>query len=118
MKEYFVPAIGFLLLLVIVAGALWDGSRYEKQVDAVLGHLLMRGESYGHEMVKESNGVLGRGTVYVLLGQLEQQGLLKSREEGCPSEYLGIPRRLYRMTSQGRAEALQRVERLAKARAR
>jgi DNA-binding PadR family transcriptional regulator len=37
---------------------------------------------FGAELVRKSDGVLGRGTVYVWLSELEEQGLVKRRVEG------------------------------------
>ena len=57
-------------------------------------------ELYGLEMVKASNGALGRGTIYVLLDRMEDKGFVASKAEkqdGAP----GMPRRLYRITGLG-----------------
>ena len=56
-------------------------------------------ELYGLEMTKLS-GSLKRGSIYVVLGRMEDQGFVKGREvkeEGTP----GMPRRLYRITGLG-----------------
>lgn len=112
-----VPIAGCVLLVLVFVGAFLDTLHREKQVDAVLGHLLMFGESYGREMVGFSRGVLARGTVYVLLGQLEQEGLVYSREEALTPDYVGIPRRLYSLTARGHAEAIRRASEITKAKA-
>lgn len=111
-----VPIAGCLLMALVFAFALRDTLNHEKRVDAALGHLLLNGESYGLDMVQESNGVLARGTVYALLGQLEQERLVASRMD-YPFErrHLGNPRRLYKLTERGRAEALRRADELSKA---
>jgi PadR family transcriptional regulator PadR len=58
------------------------------------------GEMYGLEMVKASDGTLGRGTIYVILDRLEDKGFVKSRAEKQPGE-AGMPRRLYKITGLG-----------------
>jgi PadR family transcriptional regulator len=67
---------------------------------AALELLLSGREMYGLQMVEASEGNLRRGTVYVLLGRMEDQGLISSR----PVESRGtggLPRRLYRITGLG-----------------
>ncbi len=62
---------------------------------AILGLLVPKGEMYGLEMVKESDGNLKRGSIYVLLSRMSDKGYIESKEE--PREYpeIGIPRRKY-----------------------
>lgn len=60
-------------------------------------------ELYGLQMVKESGGALKMGTVYVILGRLEEKGFVESRrEELKESSERSVPRRLYKITGQGR----------------
>jgi DNA-binding PadR family transcriptional regulator len=115
MKELIVPALGLLLLALVVAFALWDGRREDKREDAILGILLFHQELYGLDMVKRSGGLLKRGTIYITLGNLEARGLIQSRD----GLWRGgeIPRRLYCITEAGREEALARVDEISKARA-
>ena len=57
-------------------------------------------ELYGLEMIKRSKGALKRGSIYVVLGRMENQGFIKGREvkeKGTP----GMPRRLYRISGLG-----------------
>ncbi|QRY31156.1 PadR family transcriptional regulator [Variovorax sp. PDNC026] len=56
-------------------------------------------ELYGLQMVKNSDGALKMGTIYVTLGRLEQKGFVESRREQDPTQ--AIPRRLYKITSAG-----------------
>ena len=63
--------------------------------------LVGRGESYGLQLVKASDGELKRGSVYVVLGRLEEKGFVESRQEDETPEYIGIPRRLYKITGVG-----------------
>lgn len=68
---------------------------------AVLGLLVSKGEMYGLEMVKESEGNLKRGSIYVILSRMTDKGYVESKEE--PREYpeIGIPRRKYRVSGLG-----------------
>lgn len=54
---------------------------------------------YGLEMVRES-GRLKRGTVYVTLSRMTDDGLVESWTEDSEHES-GLPRRLYRVTGHG-----------------
>lgn len=71
----------------------------------VLGLLIRGEEKYGLELVRESEGELKRGTVYVLLDRMTDKGLVESRQEVNPT-LSGLPRRLYKPTGLG-AKALQ-----------
>lgn len=59
------------------------------------------GEMCGRDIVKSSDGTVGRGTVYVRLARLEDEGLVSSREERDSHD---LPRRWYRLTEAGRRE--------------
>lgn len=56
------------------------------------------GETYGLDMVKQSDGRLKRGTIYVTLDRMEDKGFIESREEPTES---GPVRRLYRILGLG-----------------
>ncbi|MGH7869611.1 MAG: PadR family transcriptional regulator [Candidatus Dormibacteraceae bacterium] len=56
---------------------------------------------YGLEMVRASNGDLARGTVYVLLGRLEEKGYVRSWVKEQP-DHPGLPRPRYALTAKGR----------------
>ena len=56
-------------------------------------------EMYGMQMIEKSKGKLKKGTIYVLLGRLEEKGYVKGRTELI--EGSAIPRRLYRPTGHG-----------------
>ncbi len=62
---------------------------------AILELLVSKGEMFGLEMVKASEGNLKRGSIYVILSRMSGKGYIESREE--PREYpeIGIPRRKY-----------------------
>ncbi len=57
-------------------------------------------ERYGLEMVKDSDGKLKRGSIYVTLGRMEKKGYIKSRQEDTPGQP-GLPRRLYMIDGLG-----------------
>ena len=62
---------------------------------------LIAGEKYGLELVAGSGGLLRRNAVYVLLGRMEDKGLIEGREEATPQGESGPPRRVYRVTGHG-----------------
>lgn len=66
---------------------------------------------FGLEMVKQSNGLLKRATVYVHLLRLENAGLVRSRyvdeRTGGPLDLDAPRRREYQITSRGRAALLR-----------
>lgn len=65
----------------------------------ILSLLISGSEMYGSEMLKTSNE-LKRTSIYVILGRMEEQGLIAGREVkelGTP----GVPRRVYRVTGLG-----------------
>lgn len=71
------------------------------QKEAVILELLAaRGEMYGLDFVRRSEGRLKRGTVYVTLGRMEDKGLVRSRREEAPADP-GPPRRLYQLSGLG-----------------
>ena len=71
----------------------------------VLAFLTRYGKGYGLEMVKKSNGLLKRGSVYVTLHRMQQKGYVMSRKETNPPDEKGPPRRHYTATAKG-AQAL------------
>jgi PadR family transcriptional regulator, regulatory protein PadR len=75
----------------------------------ILRLLVAGGESYGLALVRASDGLLKRGTVYVTLGRMEEKGLVSSRQEEVTPEHIGIPRRIYRITGLGE-RTIQAVE--------
>lgn len=76
----------------------------------VLRLLAKLGETYGLALVEASGGALKRGGIYVLLDRLGAKGFVESREESHPTDgYVGIPRKLYRVSSTG-TQALRAEE--------
>lgn len=63
---------------------------------------------YGQEIVQLSNGKIGRGTVYVLLSILEDDGYIRSRVDSDAENRNPFKRRSYAITSRGRFELFRR----------
>jgi DNA-binding PadR family transcriptional regulator len=62
---------------------------------------LLGQEKYGLEIVADSDGLIKRGSAYVLLGRMEAKGLIEGREEPPPPGRSGPPRRVYKITGGG-----------------
>jgi PadR family transcriptional regulator, regulatory protein PadR len=75
--------------------------------------LASRKEMYGLQIVAESEGAIGRGTVYVTLSRMEDKGFVESKQETPPEGATGLPRRLYRVTGEG-SRVLRAWERAAR----
>lgn len=75
--------------------------------------LAARKEMYGLQIVAESEGAIGRGTVYVTLSRMEEKGFVESHQEEPPEGSTGLPRRLYRVTGEG-SRVLRGWERAAR----
>lgn len=58
-------------------------------------------ELFGLEMVESSNGELKRGTIYVTLQRMEEEGFIESKQEPRAAPEIGIARRLYSPTGLG-----------------
>jgi DNA-binding PadR family transcriptional regulator len=70
--------------------------------EATLLRMLVTGrEMYGLQFVAESDGAIGRGTVYVTLARMEEKGFVNSRQEQQRAEATGLPRRVYRIVGEG-----------------
>ncbi|MEZ5344153.1 MAG: helix-turn-helix transcriptional regulator [Pyrinomonadaceae bacterium] len=75
--------------------------RLSKKEMIILELLVNTGEMYGLEMVKESEGNLKRGSIYVLLSRMAEKGYVESREEPRIFPEVGIPRRKFWATGVG-----------------
>jgi DNA-binding PadR family transcriptional regulator len=56
---------------------------------------------YGLELVAESRGRLKRGTVYVVLGRMQQKGYVEAEPEKFADDSGLVPRRMYHATALG-----------------
>ena len=56
---------------------------------------------YGLELVRESDGKVKRGTVYVLLARLEDKGFVIAKDVAPPRNAGGLARPVYRITALG-----------------
>jgi PadR family transcriptional regulator, regulatory protein PadR len=74
----------------------------------ILRHLVSKGAAYGLELVRESEGQLKRGTVYVTLGRMADKGLVES-EEVPRNDGTGLNSRVFRATGRG-ARVLKALE--------
>ena len=52
---------------------------------------------FGLELVKGSNGLLGRGTIYIMLADMEDEGLVCAEPEPRIPGYEGNLRKLWRL---------------------
>ena len=57
--------------------------------------------AYGLEIVAASNKAVKRGSVYVLLGRLEEKGFVRVLKGTPPAGYDGPPRPQYQLTAEG-----------------
>ncbi len=85
-KNYDEPDIGHLTASERVVLAVLDGQALK-----------------GLDIVKNSGGLLRRGTIYVLLGKMEERKLVWSWEDLDQVEFarLGLTRRVYQVTRWG-----------------
>jgi PadR family transcriptional regulator, regulatory protein PadR len=83
---------------------------------AALLQALVRGPGYGLDLIervkKQTNGklVLGQGSVYPALRELEREGLLESYEGDPLPERGGRPRRYYKLNALGAKAAIEQRE--------
>ncbi len=100
--------ITICLLLAQRLGWARRGQR-EALYGCILGHLFHKGPDYGLGIVNA--GIGSRGTIYIHLRHLEEEGLLLSYNEPGGPERGHLPRRLYRLTDPGAAYYLGYHER-------
>ena len=60
-----------------------------------------RKEMYGLDLVGASGGQLGRATIYIVLGRMEENGYITSRKPREWLDFPGLPRSLYKITGRG-----------------
>jgi DNA-binding PadR family transcriptional regulator len=73
-----------------------------KKERLILELLVSAGPLYGLQLVKLADGGLKRGTVYATLARMEAKGLVESEQEALPAGAIGLPKRIYRPTPQGK----------------
>lgn len=75
-------------------------------------HLLMDAPKglYGLQIVERSEGAVKRGSVYVLLGRLEDKGFVEQLPTKAAPGYPGLPRPIYKLTADGRRVLLAAQE--------
>lgn len=66
---------------------------------------------YGLQVVDQSEGSIKRGSVYVLLGRLEEKGFVSSALAKVDSNHPGLPRPIYKLTAPGQ-KVLQFAEQM------
>jgi DNA-binding PadR family transcriptional regulator len=59
------------------------------------------GGMYGLEIVEASKNTIKRGSVYVLVGRLEEKGFVKAQLPKADPTHPGLPRRIYKLTAEG-----------------
>jgi DNA-binding PadR family transcriptional regulator len=57
--------------------------------------------AYGLDLVERSNGTVKRGSVYVLLGRLQEKGFVRVLPKRPEPDYPGPPRPRYQLTAEG-----------------
>lgn len=77
--------------------------RLPSRAEFVLLSLLEEhGPCYGLQLVSKSNGTVKKGGVYVLLGRLQEKGLVVSETPDRPKGQKGLPRPVYTITPLGK----------------
>ena len=66
---------------------------------------------YGLQVVANSDGAVGRSSVYVLLSRLQDKGFVRSKKPASDPDYPGMPRPIYSLTAEGQRvlEAAQSI---------
>ena len=65
--------------------------------EALILKLLGNEEKYGLDLIRQSEGKLSGGTIYVWLARMEANGLITSRLEKKDPWKVTTPRRLYKV---------------------
>lgn len=104
MPHVLAPFVGFFAMAFVFVCCAIDTRNREKQVTFVVLYLHQYTQSWWLDLFLGSEGLLTRDGVHLLLRQLEDEGLLQSRESGH-----GINvRRIYSLTPEGKVEAILR----------
>ena len=63
--------------------------------EKIILDILKKGENYGIDIVEKSQGRLKRGLIYIILGDMEECGIIKSRKVNVKGPSHILPRRMY-----------------------
>ncbi len=97
----------------MVAGAVVSALRRQRRGrlrpldEAVLLRLYSKPNQYGLQLVENSNGLFGRGTIYIRLSRLEERGMVVAHYEPRTDMRIMYPRRMYSCTDAGRKYVLE-----------
>lgn len=80
-----------------------EPERISEKEGVILGLLTSQVEMYGRQLVRESDGLLKAGGIYVQLERLAGKGLVTSRLAERQEGESGLPKRLFRLTAQGKS---------------
>jgi len=70
-------------------------------IERLVLELLVDGPDFGLSLVAKSEGTLKRGTVYVTLARMEKKGFITSEQQPQAPGGIGLPRRIYHVTTLG-----------------
>ena len=106
--------IGLIVIAVVAISRLVSLSvaAEEDRRQRIINLLKQHQELYGHQIINLDPKAGKRGTIYVTLGRMEEEGLLTSREEPGPlPDPEMIPRRLYSLNKHGRRKPVTEIHR-------
>jgi DNA-binding PadR family transcriptional regulator len=103
-KVLVIVGLSVIFWLLIMAKTILDRDRARK---FIMGFLAEKspGGMYGLEIIEASDGAVSRGTVYVYLSELEDDGFIYSYPQDTVST-----RKLYSVTQKGKAYAKNLAE--------
>ena len=80
-----------------------SGNTWPTPAETVVMRLLQDAPlgAYGLEIIERSNGAVKRGSVYVLLGRLQEKGFVRVLPKRPEPGYPGPPRPKYQLTAEG-----------------
>ena len=83
-------------------------TRLSQKEELILLYLLQnQSGAYGLELVRESKGLLKKGTVYVTLSRMAKKGYVKSKLVDTQAGEKGPPRKKYQITAKGKSVLAQ-----------
>lgn len=91
--------------------ALWPASWLKGFLEVAVLAIVARGETYGYEITSQLQaqgfGVVKGGTLYPILGRLEEAGLVETEWRAGEA---GPGRKYYRLTAHGETDLRNRIE--------